>query len=179
MIRAFVGLSLPDAHRFELMLLQQGLPVRRAVAPENLHLTLCFLGEVAEPELEEVHDALNRINAPAFEMALSGLGMFGGAKPRNVHVGVAESPALRHLQAKVETAARGVGLAIDARRFVPHVTLARLNPARLDLPRLERFVAARIGFALAPFAVEDFRLYSSHLGGRGASYEELARYPLG
>lgn len=179
MIRAFAAIALPEAVRFDLMLLQQGLPVPRPVAPESLHLTLVFLGELPEPALADADLALGRIRAPGFEVALKGLGLFGGARPRAVYVGAAENPDLRHLQAKTAAAARAAGLAIEARRFVPHVTLARLAPGRLDRTRLERFVAARGDYAAPRFEAADFRLYRSRLAAAGASYDELARYPLG
>jgi len=178
-IRAFAAIALPEAVRTDLAILQQGLPVVRAVAPEALHLTLVFLGEVEEPALEEVHHAFRALGAPAFELTLAGVGVFGGDRPRAVWAGIAESAPLRHLQAKVEAAARGAGLELDRRRFVPHVTLARPNPARLDRARFEDFMARHAGYRGLGFAVGDFRLYRSRLGRGGAAYEELARYPLG
>jgi 2'-5' RNA ligase len=178
-IRAFAALALPEAARFELMLAGQGLPVPRLQPPESLHLTLVFLGELPRRTLEDVDLALGQVRAPRFGLTLAGMGLFGGAKPRIAWVGAAENPALRHLQAKVETAARGAGVELAARRFAPHVTLARL-PERLGgRERLEAAVAARGGYRLPAFEVEDFRLYRSHLGGEGPLYEELARYPLG
>ena len=87
------------------------------------------------------------------------------------------NPALRHLQAKVETAARGAGFDLPARRFVPHVTLARL-PERLAGPGGWRGGGGARRLRGAGVPVEDFRLFRSHLAGCGASYEELARYPL-
>ncbi|MDY6859967.1 MAG: RNA 2',3'-cyclic phosphodiesterase [Pseudomonadota bacterium] len=178
MIRAFVALSLPEPVLDALAALQQGMPAPRVVPVENLHLTLAFLGEVDETALEEAHHAFQRIAAPGFDLRLSGLGMFGGARPRALYAGVVESAPLRHLQGKVETAARNAGIAIDARRFVPHVTLARLNAARLDKPRMAHFMAGRMGFSSPAMTVTDFRLLRSHLGPSGASYDELARYPL-
>lgn len=178
MIRAFAAIALPEAVRFDLMLVSQGLPLGRAVPPENLHLTLLFLGEVPEPRLDDIDAAFRQVRAPAFEMALRGLGLFGGSKPRVVYAGAAETPALRHLQAKVETAARGAGHDEPARRFTPHVTLARLSERFAERGRLEAAVAARGGYASDRFRVEDFRLYRSHLAAGGAAYEELARYPL-
>ena len=95
-----------------------------------------------------------------------------------VYAGVAANPALRHLQAKVDTAARGAGFALPARKYVPHVTLARL-PDRLEgRERLERAVAERGGYAAPAFPVAAFGLFRSHLAGGGAIYEELACYPL-
>ena len=179
MIRAFAALALPEAVRFDLMLVQQGLPVPRTVAPESLHLTLIFLGELPERQLEDVDAAFRAVAAPGVELALAGVDLFGGARPRVVYVGVAANPGLDHLQGKVETAARSAGLALPRRRFVPHVTLARLPERFAERGRLEQAVVGRSAYAAPRFAVEDFRLFRSHLGGEGASYSELARYPLG
>jgi 2'-5' RNA ligase len=177
-IRAFAALALPEAVRFELMLVQQGLPLPRPVPQESLHLTLVFLGELPAPVLADADLAFRQVRAPAFELRLAGVGLFGGAKPRAVYAGVAASAELRRLQAKVETAARSAGIAVEARRYVPHVTLGRLPERMEGRDRLERAVAARGGLPGPAFAVGDFRLYRSHLTGGGPVYEELARYPL-
>jgi len=178
-IRAFAALALPEAVRFDLMLVQQGLPVPKVVPAENLHLTLLFLGELPEPRLEDIDLAFRKVRAGHFGLTLGGLGVVGGSRPRMVWAGTVEAEGLRHLQAKVETAARGAGHDAPARRFVPHVTLARLpdRPERRD--RLERAVAAGAGYRAPRFEVEDFCLFRSHLGAEAAVYEELARYPLG
>jgi 2'-5' RNA ligase len=177
-IRAFAAIALPDEVRTDLMLVQQGLPVPRAVPMENLHLTLVFLGEMPGPELADVDLAFRALRAPAFDLELAGIGMFGGSKPRAVYAGAKPSQPLKHLQAKLETAARGAGVELPARRFVPHVTLARLPERMEGRERLERAVAMRSGYGARPFTVEGFRLYRSHLAAAGAVYEELAVYPL-
>ena len=178
MIRAFAAIALPEEVRFDVMLLQQGLPLPRPLPPENLHLTLVFLGELPASVLADVDLALGAVRAPGFPLALAGVDLFGGAKARMAYAGVAPSPALVHLQAQVETAARNAGVAVPARRYMPHVTLARLPERIENRERLERAVAARAGYAGPTFAVEAFHLYRSHLGRGGSIYEELARYPL-
>lgn len=179
MIRAFAALSLPEAVRFDLTLVQAGLPLPRPLPAENLHLTLVFLGEIPETTLADVDAAFSAVRVPPFELTLAGLGMFGGAKARSVHVEVKPNPPLQQLQAKVETAARSAGVAIAGRRFAPHVTLAYLPERFPDRPRLEAAVAARFGYRAAPFLVEDFRLYRSWLAPGGSTYAELASYALG
>ncbi len=179
MIRAFVAIALPDAIVAQLQAVQQDLPVPRVLRPEALHLTLVFLGALREPVLEEAHLAFERIDAPGFALSLSSLGIFGGRKPRVVYAGLAESAPLRRLQGKIERAARNVGLDLPHRRFVPHVTLARINTGRFDRDRLERFVAGHADLVSPVFPVTAFGLYASHRGRQGAEYEELARYPLG
>ena len=178
MIRAFVALALPEEVRFDLMLLQASLPLPRPIPAENLHLTLVFLGEVPGPVIADLDLAFGAIRAPGFEVALTGLDAFGGARPRSVHVGAAANPALAHLQAKVAAAARSAGVEIEGRRFVPHVTLARLRPGEVDRQRLGAALAQRAGYAAPRFRAEDFRRYRSWLGTGGATYQEIARYPL-
>ncbi len=179
MIRAFIALPLPEAVRSALVLLQHQLPVPRRVEPEAMHLTLLFLGELPHPELEAVHHALDELRAPGFDLQLQGLGLFGGARPRNLHAGVSPQPALDHLQAKVAQAVRGTGLRVARHRFVPHVTLARFTPEQIeDRPRLERAVAGAALFRSEPFAVRGFGLYRSTLRRDGAVYDLLADYAL-
>lgn len=97
MIRAFVAIALPQEVRIELQILGIGLGLPDPVPPENLHLTLAFLGERPEPVLEDVHAGLAQLRAPAFDLALAGLDMFGGAKPRTVHAGVRDEIGRAHV----------------------------------------------------------------------------------
>lgn len=180
MIRAFVALTLPEDIVSTLVAAQAGLPAGRPVAPENLHLTLSFLGEQREPVVEDLHYALQDIRLPAFPLMLSGLDLQGSGRPRALVANVALEPPLRHLREKVMQAARGAGLRLDRSRYTPHVTLARFNQGlRLEeADRMRRFAVAGAGFRAGPFVAESFALIRSHLGRSGPIYQELARYPL-
>ncbi len=179
MIRAFLGIDLPQSVRGALQVQQFLMPLPRKVEPENLHLTLVFLGEVPEPVLEAAHEGFEALREPSFTLELQGLGLFGKAKPHTAWAGVAPSAPLTRLQAKVETIARRAGCPIDARKFTPHVTLGRFpTPDPADLARLERAVALGAGFRTEPWDVTELALWRSHLTARGPQYEVLVRYPL-
>ena len=179
MIRSFVGIGIPEGVADTLQAQQAGLPAGRAVPPENFHITLAFLGEHPMPVVEDVHYALEAISAPGFSIRFEGIGLFG-ERSRTVQALVRPEPGLTHLRARVLDAARSVGIALPRTRFQPHVTLARIPSGATgeDIVRLEAFVASRAGFALGPVPVGSFALYRSRLGRSGASYEEMATYPL-
>jgi 2'-5' RNA ligase len=179
-IRAFVGIALPEDVRRSLEACQAGLPSGRAVAPENFHLTVAFLGEHPGPVIEDVHFALSAIRAPAFHLAVDGVGLFGSGRPRVLYAGIHRQPALGHLREKVLQAARSAGLNLPRERFSPHVTLARFKNGLKgeEMQEMQAFVARRMPLAAGPFAVDEFVLYRSTLGRNGPIYEELATYPL-
>ena len=152
--------------------------VGRLVAAENLHLTLAFLGDVSDEGLEELHDALSGIRAQPVDLRFRGLGTFGDDRPRAVWAAVDADPALLDLQKQVERSARKAGLSPEARRFVPHVPLARLKGHREDAVPLARFLGERGAASPPPVRAVAFSLMSSRLRPGGSVYEELARYPM-
>lgn len=179
LIRSFLGLPLPGFVRDALAVQQQLLPLPSRVDPETLHLTLAFLGAQSATVLEDVDAALGAIRVAPFALSLRGFGLFGGDRPRALWAGLAPSPALTALQEKVEHAVRRAGVALPARRFVPHVTLGRFAPpAPEQAMRIERAVAEGAGFRAGPWEVREMVLWESRLSPKGAHYIELARYSL-
>ena len=104
-MRLFVALTLPDGIRAELARLCYGLPGARWGNPDNMHVTLRFIGEVDNPSAEDIDSALGGIHAPGFPVTLSGMGSFGSAaKVRAAWVGIEAPPALNVLREKIESA---------------------------------------------------------------------------
>ncbi len=177
MIRLFAGLELPEAVRAELAAMTAGVPGARWVAPDNMHVTLRFVGDVDEGVGRDVHEALATVRAPRFALALAGIGTFGSKRhPHALWVGVERAPELVHLRDKIESALVRAGLEPETRKFSPHVTLARIKEP--PGPRLGEFVARHDGYRSESFVCERFTLFSSHLGRSGASYTAEAHYPL-
>src|SRR5207248_8222181 len=110
MLRLFVGIGFPPELKLRLSLLCSGLPGAKWVDPGNLHLTLRFIGEIAEDVAADVDEALARLKAHPFTLQLAGTGIFGGNKPRALWVGVARDPALVSLRDKIEQALIRTGL---------------------------------------------------------------------
>lgn len=176
-MRIFVGIPLPGEARERLASLCSGLPNARWVPPDNLHVTLRFIGEVDNSRVEDVDAFLATVSAPSFAMTLSGVGCFErGRKVGAVWAGVEAGPAVGHLHEKVESAVVRAGFEPEHRKFKAHVTLARLR----DTPtrRVGEFIQARQAFLHGPFTADRFTLFRSHLGHGGAHYEALVDYPL-
>jgi RNA 2',3'-cyclic 3'-phosphodiesterase len=169
MPRLFTGIEIPAELRAEIARLKVPLPGGgRWTEPENLHLTLRFVGDIDKPQAREFADRLADIEVDAFELRLAGLGTFGGNEPRSVFSGVEPSPALEALARANDRAARLAGLPPDGRQFKPHVTLARLKFATAaEVAR----VLQRIGaFRSEPFFVARFVLFSAKPKTGGGPY---------
>lgn len=176
-MRLFVGLGLPDTVTSALTPIQNGLPEARWIAPRNMHLTLCFLGDVEEDIAEDLDTKLAAIVSPDFDMTLRDVDCFKSReRVRAVWIGAELTPALKTLQAKVNGTAVTTGIEPERRKFIPHVTLARLR--NQPLGRVQAYLEQHRAVCFPSFVVDHFSLFRSHLGQGGAEYERLADYPL-
>ena len=176
MPRLFTALEIPRDAALSLSLLRGGLPGARWIDVENYHLTLRFIGDVEGHVADEIANALDRVRRPSFSLALSGVGAFGSKKPHSIWAGVTASPDLAALQAEIERICQRIGVAADPRKFVPHVTLARLkNTSPIDVAH---YLSARGNFSTAPFRVGRFVLMSSRNSVGGGPYIVEEAWPL-
>jgi len=152
------------------------------VTTGNLHLTVKFLGAVAEDRIEAIAGALTGavVGAAAFEAQIEGLGAFpSAARPRVVWAGVtAGAGAMGDLAGRVDEALAALGFAREARPFSPHVTLGRVRqPGRA--PALTEALRGAVGRPFGRLRVARACLMRSELSPRGARYTELAGARLG
>lgn len=176
-MRLFVALTLPETVRTRLSLLGGGVPGANWMPPENLHLTLRFIGEVATPEARDIDVALASIGGEPFRVEIAGVGQFGDRKQvKVIWAGVRPNRALTALRDRVESALVRAGLPPESRKFFPHVTLARLRNAPVE--RVGRFLESYGDFSLPPFTVDHFTLYSSLRGNQTSVYRPEVEYPL-
>lgn len=178
MPRLFTGIEIPSEIGLALSSYRGGLPGARWIDPENYHITLRFIGDIDERMADDVCSILGdarRRNPLA--ITIGGLDTFGGGKPRTVFARASGNGELGELQAEQERLLRQVGLEPERRKFIPHVTLARLRDASaIDVAD---YFATRGHFPKLTFTARRFVLYSSRASVGGGPYVIEAAYPLG
>lgn len=189
MPRLFVGLAPGAATRARLAAAAAGLhealgPAARGLrfaAPETLHLTLRFLGEVEAARVAAVAGALRAAAAAAapFALEVGGAGAFPGpGRPRVVFLSLGgDLAALAALAAGLEARLVAAGFPPEPRPFRPHLTVAR--PRGRARPAGLAAALAAAGGPAVPWAVAEATLFESHLGAAGARHEPLLVAPLG
>ncbi len=177
MPRLFLGLSLPESVAEGLVRMGGGIPGARWETEDKLHLTLRFLGEMDHGHMRRVQEALGTLAAPTFEVTLRGVGHFPPrGQPRSIWIGVEDNPRLLALKRRVDRIVDRLGVAPDRRKFVPHVTLARLRNS--PRPRVADFEAHHGLVHVPPFRADCVRLFSSVRSSVGSKYRVEAAFPL-
>jgi 2'-5' RNA ligase len=176
MPRLFTALEIPRDAALSLSLLRGGLPGARWIDVENYHLTLRFIGDVEGHVADEIANALDRVRRRSFQLTLSGVGAFGSKKPHALWAGATASPDLNALQAEIERICQRLGLPADARKFMPHVTIARLR--NVSPAEVAAYLSARGNFRASPFRIPRFVLMSSKDSVGGGPYVVEEAWPL-
>ena len=168
MVRLFTGLELPSDVSFDLNFMQGGIAGARWISRESFHITLRFIGDIDEETGRDVAHALSEIDVQNLSITLKGIDVFGGNKPHAIIALVEENAELRRLQMAQERICQSVGLAPEGRKFIPHVTLARLRDA--DPQALRHFIESHALYRSRKFDVERFVLFSSKPSRGGGPY---------
>jgi RNA 2',3'-cyclic 3'-phosphodiesterase len=183
-MRTFIAIDLPEELRQRLAQEQARLRAAASDArwtrPEGIHLTLKFLGEISDGQVEKVKKGLEAIGRfEPFRVQAKGFGFFPDARrPRVFWAGLDAPAALGQLAARVKIAVEPLGFARENRAFSPHLTLARFQAPRPQ-PTLQALVAGQGNAILGDFEVLEFFLWESRLSSHGASYRKVARFPAG
>jgi 2'-5' RNA ligase len=187
-VRLFVALEIPAAVRDnlaaqikELRDLPAPLADKRLrwVRPENLHVTLKFVGEVEAGKLDGIRSALTAIGLDApVDVRFRELGFFPDEKyARLLWVGLNASGNLPVLARNIDGALEGQGIARDERAFTPHLTLARFESGGLH-EKLRTAIQKNGKREFGAFQAREFHLIQSKLKTSGAEYTTLASFPL-
>jgi 2'-5' RNA ligase len=180
LIRSFISVDLPENIQREIKKLQDQLPgfEGKRTELENLHLTLKFLGDVGENDIEEVKKRLREIKFSEFECEVDELGVFDNRRSRKrsrkiivwLHLSNCEE-LQRVVDEKLE------GLFGKEERFMGHVTIARVKYLKN-----KNYFLGELGKIKVPalkFKVDNFRLKKSELREIGPIYETLEEFKAG
>ncbi len=185
-MRLFVALEIPSAVRENLATLIAELGAADApssknkarwVRPENLHVTMKFIGHVEADKLDPIHAALAevRLGQPV-ELRFRGLGFFPNDKrPRVFWAGIEASPNLAPVAAEIDKRLEKLGIPRETREFAPHLTLARFDPPGIS-EKLS--IAARESSAreFGALRTVEFHLIESKTRPSGAEYTRLSSF---
>jgi 2'-5' RNA ligase len=180
-MRLFVALEIPSAVRENLAALLKSLravsPQTRWVRPENLHVTLKFIGEAPETKLAAIRGGLASVRSDSpITVDFRGLGFFPNEKhPRVFWAGIEASPNLNTLAADINRATEKLGIPREQRPFSPHLTLARFeSPGPPD--KLRSAIHENAARDFGSLRTNQFHVIESKLKASGAEYTTLESF---
>ncbi len=189
MLRTFVAVEFPSdvitriARITTYLQTQTPGKALKWVTPQNLHLTLKFLGDTRESKIPElVHCIQDAFQSQSpFIITIEGLGMYPNAsQPRVVWLGIKDAGKLRQLHHDLAKALKGFDPEPEKRSFSPHLTIARIRQ------NVSRDVVQQVGETLSQFKVDSLgsfevqtvQLFKSELTPQGPIYTSLFSLPL-
>lgn len=184
MIRTFIAIAVSDATRKMIdtlqMIFYQSRKVIRFTPPENIHVTLKFLGDI-DPEI--MPDLIARIETSIrsfrkFDYICAGTGVFPNVhRPRVLWLGITQgAEVLTNLSKMLDDSLKGMPIEFENREFKAHITLGRVKEIGKPIPELDQFLK----YAFKPIhnPVEEVALFKSALTPSGAIYSPLHNFPL-
>ena len=177
-VRLFVAVDVPETHLDALAQLQTPDLDARWTPRGQHHLTLRFIGDVGEEQVEAITAALAQVAAAPLTLEAAGLDALPSRRrPRVIVVPVGADPQLERLHLSVEAALSRLDIPADPKPFLPHITVGRLK--RASAQDVRRYLRTHAGFRLPAWEVRTLTLYRSTLRPEGAVHEQLASFALG
>jgi len=181
LIRAFIAIELPDFIKKALKdtqktMLANGIKAKY-ISPENMHLTLKFMGNIDYDLLPEIRDILTKSAqyVKPIKLSLKGIGAFPNSRsPKIIWAGIiGETQKLATLNTKLEQGLLNIGIPEEKREFHGHLTLARIKKNRLSAQKFERVIQQTGQFESVKFTADRLILFQSRLMPKGPIYIEL------
>ena len=184
-MRCFIAIELSEAVKSVLSVIEEELKKTGAdvrwVKPENIHLTIKFLGNIEEKIKEKIIESLKIVCSKYehFSVELKGIGMFPNLKsPRVLWVGIGNNEILKGIQEEIDEGMGKAGLERENRKFTAHLTIGRISSLRGK----EHLVKAMKTYENKNFEkmnVASISFIRSDLHPEGARYTNIAKIPLG
>ena len=181
LLRSFIAIPLPTPLTQQIAALQQQLrqkaPQLKTPRPENLHLTLHFLGDQTQELLAEVGQIMLSIGQKkkSFNVSLAGLGFFPNRRrPRVLWLGVEPAGGLSDLYQQLAVELAELKIPTETRRYQPHLTIGRFRQTPHSTEPLCPFLSHNCG----SMKINRMVLYSSELTAKGAVHTPLTTAPF-
>jgi len=183
-MRAFIALELSEGIRTELLRLQDELKKAGAnvkwVIPDNIHLTLKFLGNIDESRLSEIENVLRPIadaNSP-FEINLFKIGAFPDINyPRVIWAGIDKGCSqAEEIARNIEGGLEKIGFPKESRPFSAHLTLGRVRSGKNKVGLKEKLLSTSVRPSACP--IKHITLFESRLTPHGPIYTARGNFPL-
>ena len=182
MIRSFIAFDiesvsvLENITRMQKVLAETGADLK-FVEPQNIHITLRFLGNITPKMVDEIHERMQKIQFIPFDVKLQGVGAFPNLRyPRVVWAGIREGAnQLRGIFDQLEPQLRGLGFAPDSKGFSPHLTIARVKSGR-NKAELAKCLQENVNLEFGIVKANCLRLKRSDLTPKGPIYSTLREY---
>jgi 2'-5' RNA ligase len=181
-IRSFLAFDMDsEAVRKRLAAVQNLLAQTDAdlklVEPQNIHMTIRFLGDITPATAEKIFAEMQQVQFTPFNVQIKGLGAFPDLRyPRVVWAGITEgAEQLQNVFNQLEPRLRSLGFPPDPKGFSPHLTIARVKTGR-NKAQLADFVTKNANYDFGTIKAECLRLKRSDLTPRGPIYSTLKQY---
>ena len=179
MIRSFIAFEINNPSILTKFAEVQGALARtgadlKLVAPQNIHVTIRFLGDIRADMFDSVHEGMKQVVFSAFDCDVHGLGVFPDLRhPRVVWAGMKKgSDELKKVANQLEPQLRNLGFSPDSKGFSPHLTLARVRTGR-NKDEMARIVMEMADYDFGVLKADCLKLKKSVLTPTGPIYSTL------
>jgi RNA 2',3'-cyclic 3'-phosphodiesterase len=181
-IRSFIAFDLESQEVITKLTYVQKLLVETGadlspVAPQNIHVTIRFLGDISPAMVDKIHESLKNIKFIPFNIQIKGMGIFPNLNyPRVVWAAMTEgTEQLKSIFSQLEPQIRALGFAADQYGFSPHLTIARVRSAK-NKQNLAEFITKKAYYEFGTIRAECLRLKRSQLSPKGPTYSTLREF---
>ena len=178
-IRSFIAFDLESEQvlnklgHLQKLLVETGADLR-PVAPQNIHVTVRFLGDISPTMVDKLLTIMQNVKFTPFTIQLKGLGIFPNPNyPRVVWAAMTEgTEQLKSIFTQLEPQIKALGFAADQYGFSPHLTIARVRSAT-NKQNLVEFVTKKADYEFGTIQANCLRLKRSQLSPKGPTYTTL------
>lgn len=181
-IRSFIAFDIDNESVLRRMTDAQSLLINtgaylKLVKPENIHITMRFLGNITSSTVEKIFEEIKKVQFTSFDVKIQGIGAFPHLRyPRVVWAGMTEgADQMRSIFSQLEPSLRRLGFAPDSKGFSPHLTLARVKSGR-NKAELAKCINENADYEFGIVRAECLRLKRSNLTPKGPIYSTLKSF---